>query len=40
MPTRGEAAPALKGKAVTGETVDIRDFRPRSVIVEFFRGTW
>lgn len=37
---RGMPAPELRGEAIDGRVVDLADFRPKPVLLEFFRGTW
>ncbi len=36
----GVQAPAMRGEAIDGRLVDLADFRPKPVLLEFFRGTW
>lgn len=36
----GMPAPAMRAEAIDGHVVDLDDFRPRAVLLEFFRGTW
>lgn len=36
----GMPAPAMRGEAIDGRVVDLVDFRPKPVLLEFFRGTW
>lgn len=36
----GMPAPEMRGTAVDGRVVDLADFRPKPVLLEFFRGTW
>ena len=36
----GMPAPTMRGEAIDGRVVDLVDFRPRAVLLEFFRGTW
>ena len=42
MITVGEPAPALAGVTATGEPFDLAAprTRPRSLLIEFHRGTW
>jgi len=39
-PKVGDKAPALAGRALSGERIDLGKLRGRPVVVEFFRGTW
>jgi len=36
----GDPSPALAGITVTGQMLDLASVRPRTVVLEFFRGTW
>jgi peroxiredoxin len=33
-------APEMRGESIDGRVVDLVDFRPKPVLIEFFRGTW
>lgn len=36
----GMPAPSFRAPALDGRMVDLADFRPKPVLLEFFRGTW
>jgi peroxiredoxin Q/BCP len=33
-------APEMRGEAIDGRPIDLVDFRPKPVLLEFLRGTW
>jgi hypothetical protein len=38
--TPGDTAPELSGTTATGQPFDLATPRPRSILIEFHRGTW
>ena len=36
----GMPAPGFRGVALDGRIVDLPEFRPKPVLLEFHRGTW